>query len=55
MNERTFKAWLANRITYLEMRISENSFVTRDVKMQANGQLAALKGIQEGIGNGSFD
>ncbi len=55
MNERTFKAWLANRITYLEMRISENSFFTWDAKMEAMGQLAALKGIREGIGNGSFD
>lgn len=55
MNERTFKAWLANRITYLEKRLSENSFATWDDKMLTKGQLAALKGIIEGMGNGSFD
>lgn len=55
MNERAFKAWLMNRITYLEMKISENSFVTWDEKMQAKGQLIALEGIREGFGNGSFD
>lgn len=55
MNEFIFKEWLYSRIQYLEKRLSENSFVTWDEKMQAKGQLIVLEGIREGIANGSFD
>lgn len=55
MNEFIFKEWLYARIQYLEKRLSDNAFATWDDKMQVMGQLAALKGIIEGMGNGSFD
>jgi len=55
MNEFIFKEWLYSRIQYLEKRLSDNVFATWDDKMLAKGQLTALKGIIEGMGNGSFD
>lgn len=55
MNEFIFKEWLYSRIQYLEKRLSDNAFVTWDDKMLTKGQLAALKGIVEGMDNGSFD
>lgn len=52
INERKFKAWLINRIDFLNFLVKLNEGA--DIAF-INGQLAALNGIKGGMDNGSFE